>query len=268
MTSTTSQIEPNGPQPQRYLIVNADDFGMSPGVNQAIARSHEIGVVTSASLLVRWPSAADAVAMSRDLDELSLGLHVDLGEWIWRDGIWKALYEVVETQDRGAVQEEVLRQLVAFRELTGVNPTHVDSHQHVHRSEPVRSILLELAQDLAIPLRHFCDEVQHCGSFYGQDGHGKTLPGAVSVASLQQIIRHLPHGITELVCHPGLEESLPTMYAKERTEETRTLCDERIGLTLREHYVQLVSFADVTRLAKSPANGCYEMAANHGGNMP
>src|SRR5690349_964623 len=127
---------------QRYLIVNADDFGMSTGVNRAIARSHECGIVTSASLLVRWPAVADAVAMSRDLPLLSLGLHVDLGEWAFRNESWVSLYEVVPTQDRRAVQAEIWRQLEGFRELTGADPTHIDSHQHVHRGEPARSILL------------------------------------------------------------------------------------------------------------------------------
>src|SRR6478609_7078242 len=86
------------PLQQRYLIVNADDFGMSTGINRAIARSHECGIVTSASLMVRWPAVAEAVAMSRDLPELSLGLHVDLGEWAFRNGSWISLYEFVPLQ--------------------------------------------------------------------------------------------------------------------------------------------------------------------------
>src|SRR4051812_27428780 len=111
----------------RYLIVNADDFGRSPGVSRGILRAHRRGIVTSASLMVRWPGAAEAVAGCRDHPGLGLGLHLDLGEWSWRDGRWVPAYEVVPL-DASAVAEEASRQLAAFRRLVGDDPTHLDSH--------------------------------------------------------------------------------------------------------------------------------------------
>ena len=63
----------------RWVIVNADDFGRSRGVNRGIVEAHERGIVTSASLMVRWAAAADAAAYARMRPELSVGLHVDLG---------------------------------------------------------------------------------------------------------------------------------------------------------------------------------------------
>src|SRR6266566_7386787 len=128
---------------ERYLIVNADDFGQSPGVNRGIITGHEQGIVTSASLMVRWAAAAEAAAYGRTHPALSVGLHVDLGEWVYRDETWVALYEVVPLADRAAVTEEVSRQLAAFRRLMGREPTHIDSHQHVHRDEPVHSVVVE-----------------------------------------------------------------------------------------------------------------------------
>ena len=56
------------------LIVNADDFGQSPGVNRGIIEAHEHGIVTSASLMVRWPAAASAAAYAREHARLGLGL--------------------------------------------------------------------------------------------------------------------------------------------------------------------------------------------------
>ena len=75
---------------KRYLIVNADDFGLSAGVNRGVIEAHERGIVTSASLMVRPPAAAEAAADARAYPELSLGLHVDLGEWSYREGEWVA----------------------------------------------------------------------------------------------------------------------------------------------------------------------------------
>src|SRR6266480_4583843 len=117
---------------RRSVIVNADDFGLSSGVNRGIAEAHRHGIVTSASLMVRKPAAIDAVAIARDCPELSLGLHLDLGEWAYRDGEWQPLYEVVDVADADAVRYEVLQQFDRFCELTGRTPTHLDSHQHVH----------------------------------------------------------------------------------------------------------------------------------------
>src|SRR5436190_3388019 len=67
------------------LIVNADDFGMTPGVNRGIISAHESGIVTSTSLMVRGAAAAEAVELAREHPQLSVGLHVDLCEWVYRD---------------------------------------------------------------------------------------------------------------------------------------------------------------------------------------
>src|SRR5437870_3409016 len=98
--------------PKRYLIVNADDFGMSHGINRGIFQAHENGIVTSASLMVRWPAAAaGAAAAKQEHPRLDLGLHLDLGEWIYVNDAWQPLYQVVSTSDAQAVEREVQLQL-------------------------------------------------------------------------------------------------------------------------------------------------------------
>src|SRR5215831_10941523 len=122
--------------PTRYLIVNADDFGLSPGTNRGIIEACERGILTSASLMVRYPPAAEAADYARRNPALSVGLHADLAEWVFRDGEWKPVYEVVPATDKQALADELARQLDAFRRLMGRDPDHLDSHQHVHRNEP------------------------------------------------------------------------------------------------------------------------------------
>src|SRR4051812_17759703 len=87
-------------QMERVLIVNADDFGQSAAISRGICRAHQQGIVTSASLMVRWPDAAYAVEYC---DGLDLGLHIDLGEWTYRSGSWAVLYERVPLDDEAAV---------------------------------------------------------------------------------------------------------------------------------------------------------------------
>jgi predicted glycoside hydrolase/deacetylase ChbG (UPF0249 family) len=231
----------------RYLIVNADDFGQSPGVNRGIITAHEKGIVTSASLMVRWPAAVEAAAYARSNTNLSLGLHLDLGEWAYRNGSWVMLYQVIPEDNVAAVAEEVGRQLDAFRRLTAANPMHIDSHQHVHREEPLHSILLEVANQRAVPLRLFSPDVQYCGDFYGQTGDGDSCPALISVAHLTSLLKALPEGFTELGCHPGLNGDVDSMYQWERTEEVKVLCDPRIREVLIAENIELCSFAALMR---------------------
>jgi predicted glycoside hydrolase/deacetylase ChbG (UPF0249 family) len=226
----------------RYLIVNADDFGLSPGVNRGIIECAERGILTSASLMVRWPAAAEAAAYASHNCNMSIGLHVDLGEWVLRDAEWEPLYKVVDAEDKRAVEAEITHQLVEFRHLVGRNPSHLDSHQHVHRNEPVRSIMLNLAQELDIPLRECDPRIRYCGDFYGRGAEGEHLSDAITVANLQQILISLPAGVTELGCHPGYDDGLQTLYRAERADEVRVICDPVTRASLKTIQIELCSF--------------------------
>ena len=217
---------------------------MSPGVNRGVVEAYEGGIVTSASLMVRWPAAAEAAAYAREHRDLSVGLHLDLGEWVYREGTWMAAYEVVPADEVTAVTEETARQLAAFRRLVGRDPTHLDSHQHVHLREPARSVMSELAGELAVPLRHHNPRIRYCGDFYGQTGEGLPLPEAISVEGLIGIIAALPPGLTELACHPGLDDGLQSTYQSERAEEVRVLCDPRVRAAIVAEGVDLRPFGD------------------------
>ena len=228
---------------KRYLIVNADDFGQSHGINQGIITAYEQGIVTSASLMVRWPAAAEAAAYSQRHPDLSLGLHVDCGEYAFRDGQWVSVYDVVPMHDPSAVAEEVSRQLDTFRGLMGgKNPTHIDSHQHRHLREPLRTLLVEMAHTLDVPLRHCTSHVRYCGDFYGQTAEGTPLPDILSVHGLTNILAQLQPGFTELACHPGAAYDLDTIYCHERTQEMRALCDARVRGVLATLDITLCSF--------------------------
>src|SRR5580658_10488040 len=68
------------PQPAaaRRLVVNADDFGLSPSVNQAVVRAYREGILTSASLMVNEPGFDEAVQLARENPKLGVGLHLTL----------------------------------------------------------------------------------------------------------------------------------------------------------------------------------------------
>jgi predicted glycoside hydrolase/deacetylase ChbG (UPF0249 family) len=229
----------------RRLIVNADDFGQTAGINRGVLRGHDEGIVTSASLMVRWPAATDAARSARARPQLSVGLHIDLGEWRLIGSRWEEVYHVVTLTDRDAVEQEVAHQLHVFRILMGCEPTHLDSHQHVHQREPLRSVLEELADELAVPLRHFSPLVRYCGEFYGQDEQGHERAGVLSAENLLRIASTLRPGITELASHPAAVADLSTMYARERLIELEVLGDRRLRAALASRGIELCSFHDV-----------------------
>jgi chitin disaccharide deacetylase len=224
----------------RHLIVNADDFGASVGVNRGIVESHVDGIVTSASLMVTGRAVEEAIALSREHPELGVGLHWD---------VWGEDEREFDIDDVDAVRAEFARQLEEFRRLMGRDPTHVDSHRHAHREEHLMPVFSELVKPLGVPLRGD-GRVAFVGGFYAQWKWGVTNLEYVSVEFLERMLRdEVPPGWTELSCHPGYRSpEYEAMYLEEREAEVRTLTDLRIRRTIAELGIELVSYADYARV--------------------
>lgn len=152
----------------RLLVVNADDFGLTAGVNAGIVGAFRRGLVRSASLMVTTPGFEDAVALAREHPDLDLGIHLALTgvrpalaperipSLVGRDGRFPSLGR---WQLRAAlrrlrpieVRAELLAQLARARR-TGLRFTHLDGHHHVHLFAPVATIVGELARQSGIPI--------------------------------------------------------------------------------------------------------------------
>lgn len=229
---------------ERFLIVNADDLGLSSGVNAGIVEAHERGIVTSASLMIRAGAAAEAAELAHEHAELAVGLHLDIAEWRFEAGEWRVAYERCPPDDPAAVEDECRAQLVAFSQLTGRDPTHLDSHQHTHMSEPVASVAARLAVELKVPLRD--RGIRYEGGFYGQTGKGEPFPQGLEPEHLIELIEALPPGWTELGCHPGRGADTGSPYELERELELHALCDPRVAAAVQRAGVELRSFASLS----------------------
>ena len=129
----------------------------------------------------------------------------------------------------------------------GHAPSHLDSHQHVHLREPVRTILIEMARapwNSAPTIAR--REVSYRGSFYGQTAEGTPLPDVISVDGLIRILETLPAGCTELACHPadGVRPRTPCIVS-ERLEELKVLCDARVRAAITAMGIELCSFTSL-----------------------
>ncbi len=221
---------------RKYLIVNADDFGVSSGVNRGILECHTRGVVTSASLMVNRPGAQEAVAMSRDHPQLAVGLHWDCGG----EGVPE-----IDLDDVAAVREEFERQLEKFQRLMGCQPTHLDSESHSHRKEHLMPLFREWVAPIGVPLRH-SGEVRFVGSFYAQWYYLVTNLKYVSVPFLEKLLREeVPDGWTEFSCHPGYPSpEHESDYLMEREAEVRTLTHPQVRAAIEQLGINLVSYRD------------------------
>jgi predicted glycoside hydrolase/deacetylase ChbG (UPF0249 family) len=222
-------------QAAKFLIVNADDFGASAGVNRGILDCHARGIVTSTSLMVTGRAVDEAVAMSGDHPALSVGLHWDVCGEDERE---------FDLGDAQKIRDEFRRQLEAFYALLGRLPTHVDSHRHAHREPHVFPLFRELVAPLGVPLRGD-GQVRFVGGFYAQWEWQVTNLDYVSVPFLQRMLRQeVPVGWTEFSCHPGYRSpDYTAVYLEERESEVQTLTNPSLRQTIQELNIRLVSYA-------------------------
>lgn len=231
------------------VVVNGDDLGLSPGINQGIAEAHQQGVLTSASLMVEMPASREGAELAHNLPALSVGLHADLSSM----GGQQLAGRNAAQHCRAVLQ----RQLDRFQELVGRLPTHLDSHHNVHRDPLLLPFFLELADRHRLPLREH-SPVRHVGSFYGQ-WSGETHLEQISVDSLIGLLEtEVREGATEIGCHPGhTGPQLRSSYRREREAELRTLCDPAVREFLSERHIRLVDFREAMELLAEaePAGG-------------
>jgi len=223
---------------KKYLIVNADDFGYATGVNRGIIAAHEHGVVSSTSLMVNMPMATEAVTLAKIHPALGVGLHFA----VTNDG-----GAIIDLSDLAMVEQEFKRQYEQFCELLGHPPTHIDSHHHVHLRKELAPLFGEWAEKFGLPVRGL-GAVHYNGGFYGhwydEEWQPHPAPELISVENLEQILRNLPEGVTELACHPAyLSDDLQSSYAAEREIELATLLHPRILTVIRDLQLSVVNYA-------------------------
>ncbi|HEY7790587.1 MAG TPA: ChbG/HpnK family deacetylase [Vicinamibacterales bacterium] len=280
----------------RALVINADDFGLTPGVNAGVLDAHRDGALTSASLMATADAAGDAIAIARETPTLGVGCHLTLVDG--RPALPSSALPTLAIDGRfrptwgafiSACAARRISMLEIERELTrqieqliaaGLTLTHLDSHKHVHLYPPIFAIVARLAvrfriQSVRVPfehpafdliLRHRRDR-QACrqagenllmapwasGASRRLARHalppaprfvGRALTGRWSVAALADIIGRLPHGVSELMAHPGYPDDalalLRTRLRAERADEVATLRSPLVRQCLDREDVRLV----------------------------
>ena len=193
---------------EKYLIVSADDFGQSPGINRGIIEAHERGIVTSTSLMTRWPAAGEAAIYAREHPKLSIGLHLDLGEWVCREGKWTQLYSVIPWTDKSAVEAGSFSTIRCLSEVNG-RASHSCQLSSTHPYARAGSLCY--SPDLSESwnsAKRLVPEIHYFTKFYGQTPEGLPIPSYISLDRMIEIISTLPTGLTVITCHPGYADDL------------------------------------------------------------
>ena len=248
---------------RKRLIVNADDFGRTAGINRGVVQAHERGIVTSTTLMVNYAPAAEAAAMAKQNAGLGVGLHVQLTggapllppeqirSLVDFQGRLPAKPDGLGQANPAEVLAEARAQLKRFRELMGREPTHMDSHHHSHReSSAVLDALCTLSWETGLPVRNASAAVRER---LGREGIRTTdsfvedfYDKGVTLDEVVRILGDLPAGTTELMCHPAVvddELRATSGYAEPRTRELQVLTNRELRQVIQAAGIQLITFA-------------------------
>ncbi|HWR53845.1 MAG TPA: ChbG/HpnK family deacetylase [Bryobacteraceae bacterium] len=236
-------------RPARVLVVNADDFGFTAGVNAGIIEAHERGIVTATTLMANSDAFDDAVRLARACPSLDVGCHLVL---VQGPGLPDSVAELIVALARRRLRPyEILRSQIERIFDAGIRPLHLDTHKHTHLLPPVLDAVARLSAEFGIPwvrrpfdfgtpqaavpakvravnrglqfMRpRFRRVLERDGCRTTDHFTGFQITGRISASELAALIRALPEGVTELMCHPGhCTEEL--RQARTRLKESREL---------------------------------------------
>ncbi|MDE0102670.1 MAG: ChbG/HpnK family deacetylase [Bryobacterales bacterium] len=264
----------------RRLVVNADDFGFTEDVNEGILRGHLDGIVRSASLMANGAAFEDAVRIARRHPTLGVGCHLTLaqGESLSRPGtrLPSSLLSLLASPPTFAEARREFQAQADRLLRSGIVPTHLDSHKHVHLLPSVLDAALTVATRvgvgwirkpfdapfglspgvracLAVAVRPwrvpFEERVRKARCRTADYFAGFMATGRLDALWLARLLRRLPHGIGELVCHPGICGpqllAADTRLKASREAELRALCSSRVRRAVSEVGIELVSYREL-----------------------
>ena len=260
--------------------MNADDFGFASDVNEGIVRSYREGIVRSVSLMANGAALDHAADLARRNPGLGVGCHLTLvqGQSVARPGqaLPASLRQLLATPLESLDPRGEFRAQVDSLLARGIRPTHVDTHKHVHLLPGVLDAALRVADEYGIgwirkpfdvpvlpsnglraclaaavrPFRiPFEDRLRKSRCRTTEYFAGFAATGALQPASLAALLRSLPDGTGELVCHPGVcgpeLERAETRLKQSRQAEMEALCSPAAKRAVSEHGIEIVSYRDL-----------------------
>jgi chitin disaccharide deacetylase len=266
---------------RKQLVVNADDFGFTPDVNEGIVEAHRHGILTATTLMANGSAFDDAVRLAREVPSLDIGCHLVLIGG--RSLVTGRLLPASVPQLLAALARRDLRpydELAAqIRKIldAGIAPTHLDTHKHTHLAPPVLDAVARVGEEFGIrwvrrpfdlPLnalrgavprlkqltsnalglmrRRFHRVLQRHGCRTTDHFAGFQITGRFRTAELVQLLSAIPEGSTELMCHPGrcgpALRGARTRLKESREQELEALLAPEVRAALQRNAIELVTY--------------------------
>jgi predicted glycoside hydrolase/deacetylase ChbG (UPF0249 family) len=267
---------------RKQLVVNADDFGFTPDVNEGIVEAHCLGILTAATLMANGDAFDDAIRRAREVPALDIGCHLVLIggiSLVTSKPFPESVPRLVAALARRDIRpyDELQAQVRRIRDA-GIHPTHLDTHKHTHLVPPVLDAVARLSEEFGIPwvrrpfdfplntirgtvpqlkrivagamglLRrrfHRVLERHHCRTT--DHFAGFQITGRFRTADLVGLMSVIPQGSTELMCHPGrCRDALrraPTRLKESREQELEALIARETRDALERNGIELVNYA-------------------------
>jgi len=256
----------------KFLILNADDMGMSTGVTDGILRACEEGLATDISMIQTMPDSRRAAGIARE-KELNVGVHIDLtcqrnvGQPLLGDevrsltdeaGLFLSSGKFRERMlsgkiDIGEAEREIRRQVDQAIEW-GLDLTHIDSNEGVHNYYPeILKVVLAIAREHDLPVR-WPDPVHmdwlRAEGILTTDDLNYTFYGVEAGVKKRTFLRFLDElrpGVTEFIFHPAVgDEDTRSLTAWEKREaEMKLLIDPEVAAEIKERGIQPISFREI-----------------------
>lgn len=231
------------------LIVNSDDYGLTPGVNLGIIDALKRGVLTSTTAMMNMPAIEMAAELSKANPELGVGLHLVLtagrplveGHKTIVDDQGNFLKNATLVAKQDVDVEEVYREYVAqmekFIAVFGRKPTHIDGHHHTQALPQTRSATLRLAEAYGIDYVRALKTIPFIPDFYGDK---------VDVAQFKAVLdQHKDTPVVELMVHVAfidVELMRISSYNMPRVLELETLISAEAKAYCEANAIELTHF--------------------------
>lgn len=219
------------------ILFNADDFGLTKGITDAIIESHVNGLVSSTTLMMNGMAVEYAVDEAKKHPSLKVGIHLVLtwGEPLSKevpglvndDGLFKynSTFLKMELPDVEQVESEWRAQIEAFL-TTGLSLHHIDSHHHVHGWKLLKDVVIKLAKEYQVPVR-YVDSIKEHKEILLTDQLWSNFYGSGVTENIFEQLIDLKINSLEIMCHPAfVDEDLRRVssYTNLRKKELEILC--------------------------------------------
>ncbi len=146
----------------KHVIINADDFGLTKRINEAVIKAHEKGVLTSATIMSNGLAVSNAIELAKNYPHLGVGIHLNLTvlapvlpkeqvpSLVNSHGLFYKTFWKLPFKKTKEVKKEWRAQIEKVMDM-GLIPTHLDSHHHIHAYPPFTQVIVELAHEYKIP---------------------------------------------------------------------------------------------------------------------